>query len=222
MNKEYLKIWFNFQSDISVLDATIAHMYQGTLRNDYMKTKWGTGESNWIRPTWRVDSGQWFNEERPKDLVFPRRALCDLHDCLPTGSNQTNFDEENHCCPCTRTGNVDITTIIDYLCVQFKYIDPCSRKPLLKRTWVSARQFCNYERFVTWTMGADRLFPLLNYFKSIPDKFGYRGDPRRDAFYQSIGPGMEKDDDLMGYNIGDVAGIALLMRFLTTTDDRML
>lgn len=71
-------------------------------------------------------------------------------------------------------------------------------------------------------MGADRLFPLLNYFKSIPDSFGGRGDAARNEFYQSLGPGMEGNDHLMGYNIGDVAGVALLMRFLTTTDDRML
>lgn len=40
--------------------------------------------------------------------------------------------------------------------------------------------------------------------------------------FNSIGPGMEINDDIMAYNIGDVAGVALVMRFLTTTDDRML
>lgn len=33
---------------------------------------------------------------------------------------------------------------------------------------------------------------------------------------------METEEDMMGYNIGDVVGIALLMRILTTTDDRLL
>lgn len=218
MNKEYLKIWFNFQNDITVLDATIAHMFQGTLRNVYEKREWNSEKINLVRPSWKIDPGLYFGGERPNDLVFPRRSDCDLHDDSPS----TQLDGHGHCCPCVRTSNIDITTIMDYLCIQFKYKDPLRGKPLEKRNWVSARRYCNYERFITWTMGSDRLFPLLNYFKSIPDRFGRRGDPERDAFYQSIGPGMEKSNDMMGYNIGDVAGVALLMRFLTTTDDRML
>lgn len=71
-------------------------------------------------------------------------------------------------------------------------------------------------------MQTDRLFKLFKRFKEAPNREPGRRGISRDQWYQSLGPGMETDSDKMGYNIGDVAGVALLMRFLTTTDDRML
>ena len=66
-------------------------------------------------------------------------------------------------------------------------------------------------------MGSDPLYPLFERLKSIPD-----GKRDKTAWFNTFGPGMEIDDEKMGYNIGDVVGIALLMRFLTTTDDRKM
>lgn len=76
-------------------------------------------------------------------------------------------------------------------------------------------------------MQTDRLYEIFQYLKDSPSRAALADSSHtRDEFinewYQSLGPGMETDSDKMGYNIGDVAGVALLMRFLTTTDDRML
>ena len=65
-------------------------------------------------------------------------------------------------------------------------------------------------------MRTDRLYKYLAHFKRAP----YRHHSI-DSFYNELGPGMEMNHDMLGYNFGDVIGIALLMRFLTTTDDRM-
>ena len=66
-------------------------------------------------------------------------------------------------------------------------------------------------------MRTDSLFDFLEDFKLAPSRHH-----TRDSFKEELGPGIEMDADMVGYNIGDVVGIALLMRFLTTTDDRML
>lgn len=78
-------------------------------------------------------------------------------------------------------------------------------------------------------MQTDRLHEVLQYLKNAPrraqlgaDGYGHTTEQSITDWYQSLGPDMETDGDKMGYNIGDVAGIALLMRFLTNTDDRML
>ncbi len=88
------------------------------------------------------------------------------------------------------------------------------------------KQGCNYGDFLLWTMGTDRLYPLFKYFKDVPSDGIPPDDPQREhritAWYDSLGPDMVTDDDKMGYNIGDVVGIALLMRFITSTDDGML
>ena len=65
-------------------------------------------------------------------------------------------------------------------------------------------------------MRYDRLGALLTEFKNSPDR--YRGE--KDEFNQELGPGLERDNEAIGYNTGDVVGIALIMRFLTTTDNR--
>lgn len=76
-------------------------------------------------------------------------------------------------------------------------------------------------------MQTDRLYAVFGYLKNAPGRAirpnsSSTSGEQVDDWYQSLGPGMETDSDKMGYNIGDVAGVALLMRFLTTTDDRML
>ena len=70
----------------------------------------------------------------------------------------------------------------------------------------------------------DRLGRLLTMFKDAPKRYeGYYGEHREPGdFYQALGPGLERDNEAIGYNAGDVIGIALTMRFLTTSDDRRL
>ena len=223
-NPDYLKIWFNFQSDIPVLDATLAHLYQGTKRPEYENQHYGSRAKFWQQPSWKIRS-PFYDGVRPDNLQFPRDTRCDLHDDNTDsdgGKKEINISPQGLCCPCLQTANVDITTIIEYISRQLNYIDPVREgrdaTPLSKRTWRNIRAGCNYNKFITWTMGGSRLHKLLNDFKEIPDKVG----SSRTAFYNSIGPGTEIDDNIMAYNIGDVAGVALLMRFLTTTDDQIL
>lgn len=66
-------------------------------------------------------------------------------------------------------------------------------------------------------MGSDRLLGLLQYIKDAPSR-----SSNKHAFYQSFSLGMEVDDEKVGYNVDDVVGVAVLMRFLTTTDDLSL
>lgn len=207
---------------MSVLDATIAHMYQGTPRDKFKKTDWKTEKEHWIHPTWKIHSGR-YESCRPQHLVFPRfRAKvdsCDLHNNKPDHP-QTRLNAQGLSCPCKSTGNVDITTVVEFLCRQLGFRDPMWGKPCGKRVWHEVKHGCNYGAFLVSTMQTDRLHGFFQYLKNAPSR-AYP-DVSRDDWYQSLGPGMETDSDKMGYNIGDVAGVALLMRFLTTTDDRML
>lgn len=228
-NREYLKLWFNFQQDINVLDATIAHMYQATPRERFEELDWGTKQTYWIRPTWKIHSPR-YQSPRPQDLCFPRFRghvdSCELHEnkVVPPGSR---LNRKGLSCPCQSTGNVDITNIFEFISRQLGYNDgrPSSKND--KRQWHQVKPGCNYASLLKSTMQTDRLYEVFEYLKNAPERAS-RPDssstPKEqlDDWYQSLGPGMETDSDKMGYNIGDVAGVALLMRFLTTTDDRML
>lgn len=205
----YLKVWWNYGEDFAVLDATIAHMFQGTPRPRYWKTPW-SGSSHWVQPYFKVKSDR-YRAERPADLTFSRESVpCVFHE---PGEN-----EQRMACPC-RLGNVDLSTILDKICRQLglAYAAEASSRGLGQRQWWQAKFGNNYSRLLDWLLGQDRLYPLLNYLKEGAARSG-----DKDAFYQSLGPGMETDIDKMGYNVGDVVGIALIMRYLTTTDDRLL
>ena len=120
-------------------------------------------------------------------------------------------------CPCG-LGNVDLSTILDDICRQLGLTNlaaTCSG--IHKRIWSSAKLYNNYASLLGWLLGQDRLYPLLNYLKDGPGR-----SKNKSEFYQSLNPTMESDIDKMGYNIGDVVGVALIMRYLTTTDDRLL
>lgn len=194
-------------------------MYQATPRKEFTRTKYNSDHSWRVCPTWKINSS-WYKGHRPQHLFFPRfRAhadTCDLHD-----NEGARLNDEGLSCPCRSTGNIDITTVFDFLCRQLGYRDWYNRT-CQKRVWQKAREYCNYGQFLRCTMKTDRLFKLFKHFKEAPNREPGRRGISRDQWYQSLGPGMETDSDKMGYNIGDVAGVALLMRFLTTTDDRML
>ncbi|KAK8212494.1 hypothetical protein IWZ01DRAFT_550465 [Phyllosticta capitalensis] len=145
-NEDLLKLWFNFQSDITVLDNTIAHLQLG------------------------------------------------LHE----------KEEET------------------------------------MRVWTKERRGFGYVKLLQQFLKNDWMFPILNHLKDAPNRWverntqpedndedgeyggGSGGKPNKAGFFRSFGPSMESDSDKLGYNIGDVVGIALIFRFLTTTENRQL
>ena len=206
---QYLKVWWNYGEDFAVLDATIAHMFQGTPRERYWKTPW-RGDGYWIQPFFKFHSLH-YGGPRPPNLMFSKNLIsCDLH--------RLEANESGMTCPC-RLGNVDLSTILDHICRQLDltYAADSAGTDLRQRNWSNAKMRNNYARLLEWLLGQDRLYPLLDYLKEGAARSGDKTE-----FYQSLGPGMETDIDKMGYNIGDVVGVALIMRYLTTTDDRLL
>ena len=202
-------MWWNYGEDFAVLDATIAHMFQRTPRQRFSKTSY-FGNVLWFEPTFKFTS-DFYQGERPRELTFSReRVRCAFH--LPEGNDL------GITCPC-RLGNVDLSAILDYICRQLTL--GTRREPSLhgyeRNRWDKAKFKNNYKNLLNFMMGEDRLYPLLDYLKDAANRFY-----SKDEFYQSLGPGMEQDMEKMGYNIGDVVGIALIMRFVTTTDDRIL
>ncbi|KAK7514760.1 hypothetical protein IWZ03DRAFT_443319 [Phyllosticta citriasiana] len=96
-----------------------------------------------------------------------------------------------------------------------------------RRQWTKNRPGYGYSELLDHFLKHDWVYPLLTYFKDIPRGFHEldtievgRQRSNDSSFYRSFGPSMETDSDKMGYNIGDVVGIALVFRILTTTDDR--
>ncbi|KAI9715134.1 MAG: hypothetical protein M1812_006113 [Candelaria pacifica] len=198
-NKEYLKIWFNYQTDFDVLDSTIAHMFQGSNRPRYLHQQWIN--RYYIEPTFKFSS-PFFNGQRPADLIFSTVVgACEFHT-----SERSTRDRR---CPCD-TGNLDISAILAYITRQLG----CGGQP---RAWKDNRPNYNYGNLLRGCFDGHRLYPILWHWKQAP---GGRG-PVADEFYSSLRPGMEMDERKMGYNIGDVVGNALIMRFLLTTDDRV-
>jgi len=210
--REYLKVWWNYGEDFKVLDATIAHMFQGTPRERFLDHPYDK-PAQWIQPTFKISSDH-YGGERPRNLTFNKDQVdCPFH--LPDGNDL------DMTCPC-RLGNVDLSTILDHICRELNLqtgIDHNSQSDSGEREkrWFVAKKFNSYRALLDNLLGKDRLYPLLYHLKEAPRFSGDVG-----GFYESLGPGMEVDSNKMEYNIGDVVGIALIMRFLTTTDDRKL
>lgn len=164
-----MKLWFNSQSDISVLDATIAHIFQGTPRQDYIEKDFASGHKTQVRPTWKIRS-DWYCDHRPQALYFPRNqplVACDLHDNM-LEPPQTHMNAHGLTCLCEATSNVDITTVFDFLCRQLGWRNSATAIEYKCREWHKARRRCNYDRFLQWTMRTDRLYELLHYFNEVP------------------------------------------------------
>lgn len=210
-------------------------MYQKKPREIFRLEDWRTKEITYVSPTWKIHSGL-YQSKRPEQLYFPRCTeqldSCELHNNIP-GFPDIRVNDHGLSCPCRSTGNVDITTILGFLCRQLGYRGWAGGE-LPKPLWHKSKFGCNYGAFLESTMQTDRLHEIFQYLKNAPSR-AYQAfmstatadlactiKQYKDDWYQSLGPGMETDGDKMGYNIGDVAGVALLMRFLTTTDDRML
>ncbi|EGP85544.1 uncharacterized protein MYCGRDRAFT_94223 [Zymoseptoria tritici IPO323] len=100
------KLWWNLQSDFTVMNNTIAHLYQGTPREAFSHTSYRGVKYN-VTPTWKLQS-PFFNGERPEDLSFPSsQKPCDLH------AGSTEYVGMS--CPC-QTGNIDIAALLNHFC----------------------------------------------------------------------------------------------------------
>lgn len=201
-------------------------MYQATPRADHMSKLpggWGVAPEL-ITPTFKVYS-RYFNNQRPNHLQFPQGQLgCELH---RPGSSHTGLK-----CPCAETGNIDITSILDFICRQLGYtrgLDAAGDEDIatfpidtMARPWTTVGYKYNYGKFTDSLLGTERLHGLLSFFKEVPRLVAQRFNATMQSnWYTLLKPGMEREQDMIGYNIGDVIGIALLMRLLTTTDDRL-
>ena len=205
-------------------------MYQGTIRPPHLSKlggpPWARGVM--ITPTYKIRS-PFFQAERPDALQFPHSQLeCPLH--------RPGFSATGLNCPCVETSNIDITTVLDFICRQLRYtreldeewdVDPAADTitgfPItsMARPWTDTVFRYNYGKMMEGLMGTDRLHALLAFFKDVPKFVASRLNRGiQGRWYTLFKPGMEVEEDMMGYNIGDVVGIALLMRLLTTTDDR--
>ncbi|KAK8249666.1 hypothetical protein IWZ00DRAFT_278803 [Phyllosticta capitalensis] len=229
-NEEILKIWFNFQSDITVLDNTIAHLYQGTAREPYYLTPGPGRQMMKIEPRWRLTRPQ-FRGQRPGEFIFSN-----VDTCCPFHKPREKGTGRDIACPC-RTRNLDLETIIAHVRRQVGLYE-ISEETV--RSWTKERRGFGYVKLLQQFLGNDWMFPILNYLKDAPNRWAERntqpedndedgeygggggGKPNKAGFFRSFGPSMESDSDKLGYNIGDVGGIALIFRFLTTTEDRKL
>ncbi|KAF2142035.1 uncharacterized protein K452DRAFT_358506 [Aplosporella prunicola CBS 121167] len=229
-----LKIWWNFQLDIYVIDTTIAHMYQKEPRDTYhVEDLHGlVYPLQEVQPTFKLTS-PYFMGKRPEALKFDSSD----HDCKmhakrtdePT-LNPLEAYPRNIACPC-RLGNIDLAALIGHIASDLG-IGP---EVNVKKVWRYPHFRLGYAKFLDTFLSGDWVLPILDWFKDAPARavtshHNQRADAEKTAWYRSLGPGMENDADKLGYNIGDavltgmsvVVGITLTFRFLTTTDDRYL
>lgn len=203
-NKGLLKLWWNPQNDIAVLDGTIAHMYQKTVRPTYIHNPYNTDWENEIVPRWRIKRNH-FQNARPDDLRFPTEDIdCELHSW---GAN-----EQGIAC-CCRLGNIDIAALF----AQFSRSHGMANNHCKKMAWTEHRHRFRYGDLLDAMLEDDPSASVLDYMK---DRVGKTGKSR-DRFYQDMGqPGMETEDDVMAYNIGDVAGQNMIFEQLLASDDK--
>jgi hypothetical protein len=203
-NPEIMKLWWNLQSDIQVMDNTIAYLFQGTHRPSIWYTSWKAAPVR-LQPTFKIHS-QHFNGTRPDSLTFPKKhQTCGLHAESLNGAGIS--------CPC-ELGNIDIAALVNHFC-RLHGIG------ITKMGWDQHRHHFNYETFLYSMLQGNRLYPLMSHLKHSFRKGDLARSPH--GFYQSLGqPGMELDDGAMGYNIGDVIGQNIIFEQLFASDDRDL
>lgn len=200
-----LKLWWNPQNDMTVLNATIAHLFQQTPREPYTHCPHKTDHEIVIEPKWRIKRNH-VQSKRPDDLKFPTETVdCELH---RWGNN-----EQDMAC-CCRLGNIDIASLFGHFCRMHGVGSNVKKVP-----WTEIRPGVRYGELLQCMLDTDRLYPLLNWMKN---RAGMTGKSR-DAFYQDMGrPEMSQEDDVMAYNIGDVAGQTMMFEQLLVSDDKNL
>ncbi|KAK8161519.1 hypothetical protein IWX90DRAFT_506179 [Phyllosticta citrichinensis] len=201
----------------------LSKRYQCFGRNDRpeYRTQPYQGNPVTIVPQPKLDSTH-LSGIRPDSLKFPTHdesRKCAFHKSLQPGQSYPR----NIACPC-RTGNLDLETIVAHVRRQLRLGEDGVEEDEVgededcgvpKRLWTKNRFRYPYANLLKDFLQHDWVYNLLYHFKETPSNSENPG-----AYYRSFGPSMESDSDKMGYNIGDVVGIALILRILTTTDDR--
>lgn len=202
-NKELVMLWWNPQSDIAVLDGTIAHMFQKTEREAYTHVAFRGEIENEIVPRWRIKRNR-FQNARPEDLRSPiEHEECELH--------RMRGNEQGIIC-CCRLGNMDIAALLTHFCWVHGMDGQVKKAP-----WTEVRFRFRYGDLLARVLGSDRLCPMPNHMKDRARKTG-KG---RDALYQDMGlPCIECEDDVMAYSIGDVTGQNMIFVQLLASNDK--
>ncbi|KAM3414828.1 hypothetical protein BST61_g9973 [Cercospora zeina] len=71
-NPQRLLIWWNLQNDVTAMDNTIAHLYQGTAREPFHSRPYGAKKQIWVTPQFHLRS-HYFLGARPESLMFPTK-----------------------------------------------------------------------------------------------------------------------------------------------------
>lgn len=84
--------------------------------------------------------------------------------------------------------------------------------------WYHPRFKFGYDKLLTQLLGSqERLYPFLRHAKDNPK----RGSTNPAKFYPSMRETIHTDGPTLAYIVDDVIGVSLVMRFITTTDDRL-
>ncbi|KAK5116388.1 hypothetical protein LTR62_007935 [Meristemomyces frigidus] len=209
-NPKLVKLWWNPEIDVIVMNRTIQQMYRGNGRPRTRSDHYHNADVEAIEPS---DSPQyWFHSpffdgKRPADLYFSLKITDDR--TSPDCGIHPHDGGLRFVCHC-HTGNIELAALLNSFCRQIG-IDT----PLVK--WPNFRDKFNYADLLGAMLGHDRLAPILKYMKDAAS----RSPKGTEGFYKDLGlPGMAQDDCAMGYNIGDVAGQNLIFEELLACKDK--
>lgn len=195
-NPNLLKVWWNLQCDMSVMDDTIMNMYQGG--------------NTAVKPPW-ILSSQYFQGDRPPNTMHSGRAMdCSMHIGIP----KPCYGHRDNLCYC-RYGHIDLSNLLDFFSRQLRF-----KGAREKRDWTRPIAWMRYEHLVENCLSHDPIYPFLRWAKQLPMK--YPKNLRMSCFYSRLHRGFEEDEDLLAYVLGDVIGLGLIMRNLATTRNRGL
>src|SRR6266536_3406733 len=212
-NPNLVKIWFRYSSDVVVLDATIAHLFQGAHRPPYTAVAQCFSEVDGeVIPSFKIKS-PFFNQERP-----PHLDSMSHNDATPCAFHESCRNPKGLPRPCA-SGNIDILTLFYQLRNSVGYQNPTPRG--LFQWFDKNISNLSYAQLLQICIGAPYLHDLLVYFKDAQSASCTEGLSDSDSkaiFFETLRPGMEVNDRAMGYNIGDVVGLGLIMKMLTQSD----
>lgn len=252
-----IKIWFNYQDDIKVMDATLDEIYRGTPRPNFKtyscREGWGELANPPYKLTLNADQTTAFGRARPQNLTFHKIRGSEWGTECPYNFHTNSVDKFGRPCPC-RTNNLDLAVVTEFIIEDLHMGGP--RAMVRRRPWTELRYRASYTRFNDCMLlgdrhrelfrtlkdtGVDRVHPPPVYPTPCPTScpggmcrndcpnFQIKRDHRdavrgfKDTFFESFSnPTFQQTPALLGYVIGDVVGLALILRFLMTTENPRL
>ncbi|KAI5838845.1 hypothetical protein DFP73DRAFT_248561 [Morchella snyderi] len=197
-----IKVWFNPQDDIIVLDATLDEIYRGTPRGNFNDDGEGTlpltGRPELFSPTWKLrlrndTQRAVFSTPRPAQFNFGEDAIWGM--TCPYGFHNGAVDNYGHPCPC-RTNNLDLAAMVELIMRDVGLVpNDDNGTQFAIRAWTEIRERCNYSDFEQCLLHGDRSSRLLRMLKSsIPAQLAlpaprYRGGDCAEECLQSGAPG---------------------------------